>query len=125
MDPYYGKKTTENCEYLIKSRVNKSNNEFYGYATPYIINKDVQLTLAILSLRPDHSSTYYVAYFLDVIRLLNLQIEVICLHRAFYSKEVIKLLQVSEVSHIISVKDWPKEIKNCYLDEDLDLKSIR
>lgn len=111
LDPFYGKKTAENCEYLIRSRVKKSTNEFYGYATLYIINKDIQLTLAILPLRPDHSSAYYVAYFLDVIRSLNLQIEVLCLDRGFYSKKVIKLLQVSEVPHIMPVKRQGKRMK--------------
>lgn len=111
LDPYYGKETSENSEYIVRSQKKKSTNDFYGYATLYVINKDRRLTLSLLPLHPDLSSAYYVAYFLDVIRALNLKIEAICLDRGFYSKKVIKLLQLSNVPHIIPVKRQGKKMK--------------
>jgi putative transposase len=111
LDPYYGKETTENSEYIVRSKQKKSTTDFYGYVTLYVINKDHRLTLSLLPMHPDLSSAYYVAYFLDAIRALNLKIEVLCLDRGFYSKKVIKLLQLSNVPHIIPVKRQGKKMK--------------
>ena len=111
LDPYYGNQTEENSEYIVRSQKKKSTNDFYGYATLYIINKNLQLTLSILPMHPDYSSAYYGAYFLDVIKSLNLKIEILCLDRAFYSKKVIKLLQICDVPHIIPVKRHGKRLK--------------
>jgi hypothetical protein len=111
LDPYYGNQTEENSEYIVRSQKKKSTNDFYGYATLYTINKNLQLTLSILPMHPDYSSAYYVAYFLDVIKSLNRKIEVLCLDRGFYSKKVIKLLQICDVSHIIPVKKHGKRMK--------------
>lgn len=110
LDPYYGHQTQENSEYIVRSQKKKSTNDFYGYATLYVINKNRQLTLSILPMHPELSSAYYVAYFLDVIRSLNLKIEVLCLDRGFYSKKVIKLLQISNIPHIIPVKRHGKRM---------------
>jgi len=43
LDPYYGNQTEENSEYIVRSQKKKSTNDFYGYATLYIINKNLQL----------------------------------------------------------------------------------
>ena len=110
LDPFYGDTTSENSDYIIRSKKKKSTNDFYGYATLYVINKNRQLTLSILPMQPGLSSAYYVAYFLDVIRTLNLKTEVLCLDRGFYSKKVIKLLQLSKVPHIIPVKRHGKRM---------------
>lgn len=110
LDPYYGSHTSENADYIIRNKQKKSTNEFYGYATLYVINKNRQLSLSILPMDPGFSSAYYVAYFLDVIRSLNLKIEVICLDRGFYNKKVIKLLQISNTPHIIPVKRHGKRM---------------
>lgn len=114
LDPYYGNQTQENSEYIVRSQKKKSTNDFYGYATLYVINKNRQLTLSILPMHPEFSSAYYVAYFLDVIRSLNLKIEVLCLDRGFYSKKVIKLLQICDIPHIIPVKKHGKRIKELF-----------
>ena len=55
-------------------------------------------------MHPEYSSVYYVTHFLGVIESLNLKIMILCLDREFYSKKVIKLLQLCEVPHIIPVK---------------------
>nr|WP_319540124.1 ISH3 family transposase [uncultured Methanospirillum sp.] len=110
LDPYYGNQTQENCDYIVRSQKKKSTNDFYGYATLYVINKNRQLTLSILPMHPEFSSAYYVAYFLDVIKSLNLKMEVLCLDRGFYSKKVIKLLQICDVPHIIPVKRHGKRM---------------
>jgi len=110
LDPYYGYTTSENSDYIVRNKKKKSTNDFYGYATLYVINKNRQLTLSILPMQPGLSSAYYVAYFLDVIRTLNLKTEVLCLDRGFYSKKVIKLLQLSKVPHIIPVKRHGKRM---------------
>lgn len=114
LDPYYENQTEENSEYIVRSQKKKSTNDFYGYATLYIINKNLQLTLSILPMHPDYSSAYYVANFLDVIKSLNLKIEVLCLDRGFYSKKVIKLLQICDVPHIIPVKRHGKRMKELF-----------
>jgi len=111
LDPYYGKETPKNKDYIVRSKQKKSTNDFYGYATLYIINKHKQLTLSILPMNPGLSSAYYVAYFLDVIHSLNLKIEVLCLDRGFYSKKVIKILQLANIPHIIPVKRHGKKMK--------------
>jgi len=110
LDPYYGNQTQENSEYIVRSQKKKSTNDFYGYATLYVINKNRQLTLSILPMHPELSSAYYVAYFLDVIKSLKLKIEILCLDRGFYSKKVIKLLQICDVHHIIPVKRHGKRM---------------
>lgn len=110
-DPYYGDTTSENSDFIVRSKSKKSTNDFYGYATLYIINKYHRLTLSIVPLQPMVSPVFYVEFFLDKIRSLNLKIEVMCLDRGFYSKEVIKYLQLEKVPHIIPVKRHGKELK--------------
>ena len=41
MDPYYGNSTSDNSDYIVRSKKKKSTNDFYGYATLYVINKIV------------------------------------------------------------------------------------
>lgn len=111
-DPYYGKTTSENSDYIIRSQAKKSTNEFYGYATLYVINKYRRLTLSIIPIQPNVSPIHYVRYFLEVIESLNLKTEIICLDRGFYSKEIIKFLQRMNIPHIIPVRRHGKELNS-------------
>ena len=46
-DPYYGTISPDNEEYIIRSRLKKSTNEFYSYVTVYAITQNRQVTLAV------------------------------------------------------------------------------
>ena len=61
-------------------------------------------------MHPEFSSAYFVAFFLDVIKSLNLKMKILCLDRGFYSKKVIKQLQICNVPHIILVKRHGKRM---------------
>ena len=54
--------------------------------------------------------SFSIAYFLDVIKSLNLKMQVLCLDRGFYSKKVLKLLQICDVPHIIPVERHGKRM---------------
>ena len=50
-DPFYGKITELNIEYVIKGKVKKSTKFFYRYITLYLIIGDWKLTLCILPVK--------------------------------------------------------------------------
>ena len=53
----------------------------------------------------------YVRKCVGTIRQLNINIEVLCLDRGFYSKKVFTFLQDEEITHIVPVKKHSVEMK--------------
>ena len=111
-DPYYGKVDESNKDYVIRSKAKKSTNSFYSYISLYIINKKHRLTLSVLPVDTGTSKEAYLDYFINLIDTLELGIEVLCLDREFYTREVFDLLQCCEIPHIIPVVEKGAEIKN-------------
>ena len=111
-DPYYGEKSKENENFIIRHRLKKSTTEFYSYVTLYVITKDRQLTLAVFPVNLGVSKVGYIARCLDVISELGLQIEVLCLDREFYAKKVISFLQDVKIPFIMPVRRHSHRMKS-------------
>ncbi|MDP2216701.1 MAG: ISH3 family transposase [Methanolobus sp.] len=110
-DPYYGAIDSSNEDYVIRSQAKKSTNSFYSYVSLSIINKNERYTLAVLPVERNKTKVDYLTYFIDLIRKLNFNIKVLCLDREFYSVDVFKFLQNSEIPHITPVVRKGKQIK--------------
>jgi len=111
-DPYYGKTDDSNKEYIVRSQAKKSTNSFYSYVSLYIINKNQRFTISVLPVNNTCSKEYYLDYFICLIENLGFEIEVLCLDREFYTREVFDFLQCCKIPHIIPVVEKGAKIKN-------------
>lgn len=110
-DPYYGKTDDTNADYVIRSRPKKSTTDFYSYVSLYIIRKGERLTVAVFPLKKGVKMAEYVRKCVEIIRHLDVNVEVLCLDRGFYSKEVFAFLQGEGIPHIVPVKKHSIEMK--------------
>jgi len=94
---------------VIRGQANKSTNSFYSYISLCIIDKDERVTISVLPVKKGKSKTDYLKYSIDQIKL---KINVLCLDREFYSREVFSFLQENEVPHIVPVVKMGKRLKN-------------
>ena len=115
LDPYYGEITKENEEFIIRSKRRKSTSKFYSYVTLYTITRNHRITLSVLPVKNGVSKVSYIAQFLDVIRNLGLSIEILCLDRAFHTKNVFTFLQTDKTPHIVPVRRLGREMKTLLL----------
>jgi putative transposase len=111
LDPYYGGVTKENEQFIIRSKSRKSTTKFYSYVTLYTLTRNHRITLSVLPVKNCVSKVAYIAQFLDVIRNKGLNVEVLCLDRAFYTKKVFSFLQMAKVPHIVPVRRSGREMK--------------
>jgi len=115
-DPYYGEVTALNEEYVVGGKTKKSTNQFYRYITLYIVIRQKKFTLAVFAVKKDEKIINYVLQFIELIKKMDLKIEVLLIDRGFYSTELFLSLQKSETPFIIPVKNQGKEMKrllNC------------
>ena len=110
-DPYYGEITDINDEYVVGGKTKKSTNRFYRYITLYIVIGQKKFTLAISPVKKDETNVKYVEQFIEIIKELELKIEVLLMDRGFYSTELFLSLQNSETPFIVPVKRQGKEMK--------------
>jgi len=110
-DPYYGKESEVNEDYIVGGERKKSTNWFYRYATLYLIHGDRKYTISAVPVRKNTLPVDYVKMLLDTIDSLGFMIEVLLLDRGFYGTELFNHLQRRDVPHIIPVKVDGKEIK--------------
>ncbi len=110
-DPYYGKIGDENAEYVRKSQAKCSTTKFYTYVTLYVMESGKRFTLAVFPVRKDQSKTESIQHCLEVISSHSLNIEVLCLDRAFYTIDVLNFLEERKIPHIIPVVKRGKKIK--------------
>ncbi|MDE4907283.1 ISH3 family transposase [Methanogenium marinum] len=110
-DPYYGKIDDTNADYIIRSRPKKSTTSFYSYVSLYVIQKGERLTLAVFLVRKGVKMVEYVRKCVETIHNLNVNVEVLCLDRGFYSKNMFTFLQDEVIPHIVPVKKHSVEIK--------------
>jgi len=110
-DPYYGSIDDSNRDHIIRSKAKKSTNSFYSYISLYIIDKRQRFTLAVLPVNNNISKEEYLDYFIALIDRMGLNIEVLCLDREFYSREVFDFLQCCKIPHIIPVVEKGTKIK--------------
>ena len=110
-DPYYGSTNKSNKDYVIKSKAKKSTNSFYSYISLYIINKNQRFTISVLPVSNEISKEQYLDYFITMIDRMGFGIEVLCLDREFYTREVFDFLQCCEIPHIIPVVERGAKIK--------------
>ena len=109
-DPYYGKIDETNADYVIRSKPKKSTTSFYSYASLYTIRKGERLTLAVFPVKKGIRMVEYLRKCVEVIQELNVNVEVLCLDRGFYSKEVLSFLQNEDIPHIMPVKKYGAEM---------------
>ena len=110
-DPYYGEIVDVNKDYVIKSKMKDSTTTFYSYVSLYITTKGQRLTLAVFPVKKEVSKVEYIRKFLTFINDAKVNIEVLCLDRGFYSKEVFSFLQEENVPHIVPVRKHGQELK--------------
>ncbi|MBN2862657.1 MAG: ISH3 family transposase [Bacteroidales bacterium] len=111
-DPYYGGTDDSNKNHVRRSKAKKSTNSFYSYISLYIIDKRQRFTLSVLPVNNEIRKEEYLDYFISLIDRMELEIEVLCLDREFYTREVIDLLQCCDIPYIIPVVEKGVEIKN-------------
>lgn len=102
-DPYYGETDSSNENYVIRGQAKKSTNSFYSYISLSIINKNERFTISALPVERSETKINYLAYFVDLIRNLDLKIKVLCLDREFSSVDVFEFLQNKDIPHITPV----------------------
>jgi len=110
-DPYYGETIDANKDYVVKSKMKDSTTTFYSYVSLYITTKGQRVTLAVFPVKIGVSKVEYIRKFLDIVNDAKVNIEVLCLDRGFYSKEVFSFLQNENVPHIVPVRKHGKELK--------------
>jgi putative transposase len=110
-DPYYGEIADTNKDYLIKSKMKDSTTTFYSYVSVYITTKSHQLTLAVFPKKKGVSKVEYIRKFLAIINDANVNIEVLCLDRGFYSNDVLSFLQTENIPHIVPARKHGNELK--------------
>ncbi|MDE4907354.1 ISH3 family transposase [Methanogenium marinum] len=110
-DLYYGKIVDTNADYVIRSRPKKSTTYFYSYVSIYIIRKRERLTLAVFPVKKGVKMVEYVRKCMETIQQLDINVEVLCLDRGFYSKEVFRFLHDEGIPHIVPVKKHSVETK--------------
>jgi len=57
------------------------------------------------------SKVEYIQKFLAIINDLDVSIDILCLDRGFYSKDVFSFLQTEKIPHIVPVRKYGKELK--------------
>jgi putative transposase len=110
-DPYYGEIVDANKDYVVKSKMKDSTTTFYSYVSLYITTKGQRLTLAVFPVKTGVSKVEYIRKFLAFINDVKVNIEVLCLDRGFYSKEVFSFLQEENIPHIVPVRKHGLELK--------------
>jgi len=110
-DPYYGNIDDSNKDHIIRSKAKKSTNSFYSYISLYIIDKRQRFTISVLPVSNKIRKEEYLDYFISLIDQMGLGIEVLCLDREFYSREVFDFLQCCRIPHIIPVVEKGSKIK--------------
>jgi len=110
-DPYYGETVESNKDYVIKSKMKDSTTTFYSYVSLYITTKGQRQTLAIFPVKKGVLKVEYFQKFLAIINDANVNIEVLCLDRGFYSNDVFSFLQKENLPHIVPVRKHGQELK--------------
>ena len=110
-DPYYGEIIEANKDYVLKSKMKKSTTTFYSYVSLYITTKGQRQTLAVFPVKKGVSKVEYLRKFLAIIHDAKVNIEVLCLDRGFYSKDVFSFLQKENIPHIVPVRKHGLELK--------------
>ena len=110
-DPYYGKIDDTNADYIIRSKMKKSTTYFYSYVSLYTIRKGERLTVAVFPVKKGVKMVEYVRKCMETIQQLDINVEVLCLDRGFYLKEVFAFLQGEGIPHIVPVKKHSIEMK--------------
>lgn len=110
-DPYYGGTNPSNENYVIRGQAKKSTNSFYSYISLSIINKNERFTISVIPVERSETKTNYIAYFIDLIRNLDLKIKVLCLDREFSFVDIFEFLQNKNIPHITPAVRKGNEIK--------------
>lgn len=110
-DPYYGKVTPENEEYVVGGKYKKSTKWFYRYASLYLVYRDIKITVAILPVKKGVKDLEYLQRFVEVIEELNLKIKILLLDRGFYAVQIFRYLQEMDIPHIVPVKKKSNKLK--------------
>jgi len=111
-DPYYGKITDENKDFIIGGKQKKSTNYFYSYISIYTVVRNRRVTLAVFPVRKNQKKVTTIKQFIDIIREKGYKIRVLLLDRGFYSADLFQYLQNEGIPHIMPVKAYGKKMKD-------------
>ncbi|MEN6519340.1 MAG: transposase [Methanospirillum sp.] len=111
-DPYYGTVVPDNEGFIIRSRLEKSTNDFYSYVTVNAITRDRRVTLTVYSVTEGASRVAFIAPCLDAITATGLKIQALCLDREFYTRKVIAFLKTVQVPFILPVRKHSRAMKH-------------
>jgi putative transposase len=97
--PYYGE--AENDGDIVRTKAKRGTNNFFAYATIYMILRNKRYTLAVKHVRKGESLTGVIDFLLDEITGAGLKIRRLYLDREFYTIDVINHLKAREIPFII------------------------
>ena len=99
--PYYGKLTSEDRPYIIRSQAKNGTCSFYAYATLYLIKNGKRVTLGIRGVRWVDTKAAIITYLLAELSDLNIKIKKLYLDREFFSVAVISWLMALDVPFVM------------------------
>ena len=118
-DPFYGKKVTENEDFVVGGKPKKSTCFFYRYITLYTTMRNRRVTLAVFPVQNSMSKLFFIQQIVKIIRSEGYGIRVFLLDRGFFSWEIFHYLQNEKIPHIMPVKAHGKELIGLLANEEI------
>ena len=99
--PYYGQPTSEEADYIYRSRAKAGTTSFFAYATVYVISAHQRVTLAIHAIPRGETLVATLTYLLARLTPLRVKLKRLYLDRGFYNVPVIRWLKALELPFIM------------------------
>jgi putative transposase len=98
--PYYGEAQEEDKD-IYRSKAEKGTNNFYAYASAYVVCKGQRYTVALTPVERGETMKEVVQRLLTLARQASVRPRLLLLDRGFYSVEVIRYLQAARVPFLM------------------------
>jgi putative transposase len=98
--PYYGE-VEEGDKDIYRSKADKGTNNFYAYASAYVVYKGQRYTVALAPVERGKTMKEVVQSLLTLARKAGVRPRLLLLDRGFYSVEVIRYLQAARVPFLM------------------------
>jgi hypothetical protein len=100
LTPYYGDVEDEDKD-VYRSKAEKGTNNFYAYASAYVVCKGQRYTVALTPVQRGETMKAVVQRLLTLARQAGVRPRLLLLDRGFYSVEVIRYLQAARVPFLM------------------------